>query len=130
MQESICFELRVGDKNFDFLSLYRSPSQSKDDFDTFAENLELNLENLVQRNSFLVVAIGDFNPKSSNLFRQDKASFEGDTIENLTSQFGLHQVIKEPAHILDTFSSCIDLIFTSQPNLIIESGVHSSLHSN
>ena len=125
MQEGICFELKVGDKNFDFFSLYKSPSQSKDDFDTFAENLELNLENLV-----LVVAIGDFNPKSSNLFRQDKASFEGDTIENLTSQFGLHQVIKEPAHILDTFSSCIDLIFTSHPNLIIESGVHSSLHSN
>ena len=130
MQEGICFELKVGDKNFDFFSLYKSPSQSKDDFDTFAENLELNLENLVQRNSFLVVAIGDFNPKSSNLFRQDKASFEGDTIENLTSQFGLHQVIKEPAHISDTFSSCIDLIFTSHPNLIIESGVHSSLHSN
>ena len=94
MQESICFELKVGDKNFDFLSLYKSPSQSKDDFDTFAENLELNLENLVQRNSFLVVTIGDFNPKSSNLLCQDKASFEGDTIENLTSQFGLHQVIK------------------------------------
>ena len=41
----------------------------------------------------------------------------------------MHQVIEEPTHILDT-SSCIDLIFTSQPNLIIESGVHSSLHSN
>ena len=33
-------------------------------------------------------------------------------------------------HILSTSSSCIDLIFTSQPNLITESGVHSSLHSN
>ena len=55
---------------------------------------------------------------------------EGNAIENLTSQFGLHQVIKEPIHILDTSSSCIDLIFTSQPNLIIESRVHSSLHSS
>ena len=42
----------------------------------------------------------------------------------------MHQVIKEPTHILDTSSSCIDLIFTSQPNLIIEAVVHSSLHSN
>ena len=33
-----------------FLSLYRSRSQSQDDFKTFTENLELNLENLVQRN--------------------------------------------------------------------------------
>ena len=26
--------------------------------------------------------------------------------------------------------SCIDLIFTDQPNLIADSGVHPSLHSN
>ena len=26
--------------------------------------------------------------------------------------------------------SCIDLIFTSQPNMVIDSGVHASLHSN
>ena len=64
-----------------------------------------------------------------NWFCQDKTSFEGDATEYLTSQFELHQVIKEPTHILDT-SSCIDLIFTSQPNLIIEYGVHSSLHLN
>ena len=79
----------------------------------------------VQRNPFLVIAVGDFNMQS-----QDKTNFEGDAIENLTSQFVLYQVIKEPAHILDTSSSCINLIFTSQPNLITESGVHSSLHSN
>ena len=40
----------------------------------------------------------------------------------------MHQVIKEPTHILHNSSSCIDLIFASQPNLIIESGVHPSLH--
>ena len=31
---------------------------------------------------------------------------------------------------MNNYSSCIDLIFTSQPNLVIESGVHSSLHAN
>ena len=58
--------------------------------------------------------------------------FEGDPIENLTSQFGLHQAIKElGARILSTSCSlCVDLIFTSQPNLIIESGDYLSLHSN
>ena len=33
-------------------------------------------------------------------------------------------------HVLESSSSCIDLIFTSQPNLITESGVHPSLHPN
>ena len=105
--------LKLVTKLLTFFFLYRSPSQSQDDFEIFTENFELNLENLVQRNPFLVVAIGDFNAKSSNWFCHDKTNFEGDAIENLTSQFGLHQVIKEPTHILDTSSSCIDLIFTS-----------------
>ena len=32
--------------------------------------------------------------------------------------------------MLNTSSSCIDLIFTSELNLITDSGVHSPLHSN
>ena len=39
-------------------------------------------------------------------------------------------MINKPTHILESFSSCIDLIFTSQPNLITEPGVHPSLHPN
>ena len=38
-------------------------------------------------------------------------------------------MINKPTHILESSSSCIDLIFTSQPNLITESGVHPSLYS-
>ena len=41
-----------------------------------------------------------------------------------------HQVINEPTHILEIFSSCIDLIITSQPNIITESGVHPLLYPN
>ena len=47
LKESIFFKLKIGDKTCNFLSLYRSPSQSQDDIETFTENLELNLENLV-----------------------------------------------------------------------------------
>ena len=39
-------------------------------------------------------------------------------------------MINEPSHIIGSSSSCIDLIFTSQPNLITESGVHPSIHPN
>ena len=63
-------------------------------------------------------------------YSHDKTSHEGIEIENVIAQFGLQQIIKEPTHISNTSSSCIDLIFTSQPNLITDSGVHSSLHSN
>ena len=77
-------------------------------------------------NPFLVMVIGDFNAKSSKWYCQDKSTFKGNVIDSITSQFGLYQVIKEPIHILNTSSSCIDIIFTSLPSLIIDSGVHSS----
>ena len=62
--------------------------------------------------------------------QEDSTNLEGITIENVTSQFGLSQIIKEATHILESSSSCIDLIFTTQPNLVVESGVHPSLHPN
>ena len=37
---------------------------------------------------------------------------------------------QEPTHILNLSSSFIDLIFTSQSNLVMESEGHSSLHRN
>ena len=77
-----------------------------------------------------MTVIGDFNANSKNWYSQDKNSFKGKTIGSITSQFGLYQLINEPTHLLENYSSCIDLIFTLQPNLVVESGVHPSLHPN
>ena len=41
-----------------------------------------------------------------------KTSFEGDAIENSASESGLHQLVKEPIHRLDTFPLSNDLVFT------------------
>ena len=62
--------------------------------------------------------------QSKNWYSQDSTNFEGITIENVTSQFGPSQIIKEATHILESSSSCVDLILTTQPNLAGESGVH------
>ena len=51
-------------------------------------------------------------------------------IRNLLSQFGLHQMINYLTHMWDTYFSLIDFIFTSQLNLVVESGVHPSLNPN
>ena len=42
----------------------------------------------------------------------------------------MHQSISDPTHLLPNSSSCIDLIFTGQPNLGVDSGVCHSLHPN
>ena len=42
----------------------------------------------------------------------------------------MHQIIKEPAHTLDTSSLNIELILRSEPNLIIKLGIHWFLLSH
>ena len=124
LSECINFEIMIRNKICNFITLYRSSSQNQED------NLEMKLETLEQRNPFLMVIIDDFNAKSKHWCSQDSTNFKGIIIENVTSQFGLSQIIKEPTHILESSSSCIDLMFTTQPNLEVESGVHPSLHPN
>ena len=58
----------------------------------------------------------------------DITSLEGSKIDTIASSYGLNQHIKKPTHILNLLFPCSDLIFTSKPNLVMESGVHSSLH--
>ena len=89
LQECINFELNIYGKTCNFISLYRSPSQTQDEFEKFIDNLELNLETLCQNNPFLTVLIGDLNAKSKNCYSHYKSSQEGNEIENLTAQFGL-----------------------------------------
>ena len=42
----------------------------------------------------------------------------------------MKQLISDPAHIFQHSSSCTDLIFVNQPNLVIDSDIHPSLHLN
>ena len=51
-------------------------------------------------------------------------------IDAVMSNYGLHLLIQEPTHIPNLPSFGTDLIFTSQPNFVMESGVHSSFHQN
>ena len=66
---------------------------------------------------------------SQNLLcKSDRTSYEDSKIEGITSQFELQQLINEPTHHTWNLPSCVDLIFALQPNLVMQSGEHSSLH--
>ena len=43
----------INDKSCKFVCLYRSPSQTKDEFENSIKNLELNLEHIAGKSSFL-----------------------------------------------------------------------------
>ena len=130
LQESISFELRIGGKCCRFSCFYRSPSQTQDEFETFLKNFELTLDKIHENNPFMTIVLDDFNAKSNNWCKSDITSLEGSKIDTIANSYGLNQLIQEPTHILNLLSSCIDQIFTSQTNLVMDSGIHSSLHSN
>ena len=53
-------------KTYNFIFLHCSTSHSHHIFETFAENLKLNLDMIAKKNSYLIVMLGQFNAKSSN----------------------------------------------------------------
>ena len=120
LEECITFDLIISNKLCSFVALYRPPSQSQDDFATFSYNFKMTLDLVSKKNPFLFVVLGDFNAKLRQWYDKDSSPSEEISTENNTSQFRLHQIINEPTHILENSSSCIDLIFTSQPNLSVE----------
>ena len=85
LQECINFEIIIGGKLCRFVSLYRLPNQSQDDFESFANNFELNIDAVTANNPFLTVVLGDFNIKSNLWFKGDKTSYEGSKIDAITS---------------------------------------------
>ena len=131
LKECLVCEIIYDRKKCYLVSLYRSPSQDIDEFDYFMREFENIINNISNPgNPNLILIVGDFNAKLSTWKLDDNDTFEGIEIGNLTSSYGLVQIISDATHVLPTSSSCIDLIFTNQPNMITKSGVYPSLHSN
>ena len=91
--------------------------------------MEIFLSNINKRKPFLSVVTGDFNATSSYWWCKDINTTVGLNLFSLMSSNGFSQLINKLIHI-QINSSCIDLIFTNQPNLSMNAGVHSTLHSN
>ena len=112
MSECILCEI-LKEKKIGYTAVtYRYPSETASEFDTFLENFEKLLYQIqLFRSSFV-------------------RSNEGLQIDSLTTTYGLEQLISDLTHIWPNSSTCIDLIFTDQPNLVVDIGLHPSLHIN
>ena len=128
LDECIAFDLVISNKLCSFVALYRSPSQSQDNFETFPDNFEMTLDLVSKKNSFLLVVLGDFNAKLSQWHDKDSSTFEGISVESMTSQSGLHQIINElTTHILEIPPRVLTSFLLR--NLIYQSNQELSPHS-
>ena len=70
---------------------------------------------------------GDFNGQSQFWYPDGSSTLEGSEIENIVTSLGLHQIIREPTNFEPNKNpTCIDLIITDQPNLVLDSGTRPS----
>ena len=78
---------------------------------------------------FCSVVLGDFNGKCNKWWIGDFNDHCGLQLDTLGSLSAFSQLVKEPTNLEpNKRPSCIDLIFSSQPNLVSDSGVHPSLY--
>ena len=61
----------------------------------------MSLDLVSKENPFLLAVLADFNAKLSQWHDKYSSTAEGISVESSMSQFGLHQIINEPTHVLD-----------------------------
>ena len=71
LKECLITEIRVHKKMFFFSCLYKSPSQTQNEFEEFCNDLNLLLSNVNDVNTTLSVITGDFNAKSPGWWSLD-----------------------------------------------------------
>ena len=128
--ESIVVELKFGRKKIFFTVLYRSPSfnHTSTEFQTFLQNFKNLNSKIKSENPFAMFFVGDFNGKSHLWWPDGDENPEGREIEDMFTSLGLSQLISEPTNFEPGKNpSCIDLIVTDQPNIVLDSGTRSSI---
>ena len=122
LDECVVCEIKLGTNNLIFSLLYRSPSQNPDQFDQFKDKWEETIKSIVNCSPSVLVFLGDFNARNSDWWSGDITNPKEQELNEIASQYDLHQLIDRPTHILQNSSSCIDLIFTSNQANVAEFG--------
>ena len=129
LPECLACKIVIGKKGY-VITLYRSPSQNQSEFEHFLLSLENLLCSIRNKDPTCTILLGDLNARSKSWWVHNITSNEGTQTESISSLYGFSQLISEPTNILQNLLSCIDLIFTDQPNLVIKSRIKLSLHEN
>ena len=110
-EEALLLEMTYHNKKVIVSVIYRSPSQSINEFDSFLSNLEKLVSDINNRKPALSIITCDFNARSqsSGLII---LILQGDQNYLHYLPHGFSQLINEPKHIRTNSTSCIDMLFT------------------
>ena len=120
-------EIRLENEKCFFTCLYRSLSQTQREFESFCTNLDTLMDHINNELPICSVITGDLNARCSKWCNKDISNSVGCESDTLTSSAGYKQIINKPTHIVNNWSSCIDLIFCNNLNLLSNYSVDLSL---
>ena len=130
LDECIVGEIRIGNSKCFVTCAYCSPSQTADETNIFISGLEPTCSSIYLESPLCSFVIGDLNAKCSNWWKDGINNPFGLELHNMTTLLGYSQLINEATNFEPNKShSCIDMIFESQPNLVLESGISPSLYN-
>jgi len=94
------------------------------------ENFETLITNIEKERPFCTLITGDFNAHSKDWYMAGKTDTHGSAIQTLFANHGIFQLVDQPTFITKIARTCIDLVATDQPNLILTTKIYPSLHTN
>ena len=121
--ENIWVEIVIGKRKVMLGVLYRRPNQSVHDCESFIDNLQENLSQVVARKPDSIFLLGDLNDRCTT-WNSDHAHSElKNNLLNLVLNNDLTQIIDEPTRITSHSATLLDLIITDSPGYVSNSGV-------
>ena len=127
LENCLVTEIRSQNEKCFLTCLYRSPSQSHNEFENFSKKFDILFSQINGEFPICLVVTGHFNAQCSRWGRNDITNIAGKEIDFLKSSAGYTQIIDNSIHVMNKSQSCIDLIFCTNQNVVSKHGVDASL---
>ena len=89
LNESLLCEVAIGSEKCIIGTVYRSPNENSDEFESFLSNFEFLFQNISNRNSYLTLLFGDYNARNAKWRHHDITTTECTQLETTTTIYGL-----------------------------------------
>ena len=106
--------------------IYCSLIQNQDEFKNFCTDFDILLNNMNDELPLCSIVTGDFNAHCSRWWKNNITNLQGQELDSVALSAGYNQIIDKPTHVINTYMSCIDVIFCTNQSVISNHGVDVS----
>lgn len=122
--QCVVCEIKVKKSKCFVSCMYRSQNESEEEREMFCQKFETTCHNMALEKPMGCFIVGDFNAKCTSWWPDEINNQCGLMLNDISTFYSYTQLIHQPTNFEPNKSpSCIDLFFTTQPNLVLESGV-------